>query len=177
MAGIKTDFYTAAEAGTARAAPVLDPTAQKFADMLAASAGPPIYNMTPEAARGVLDGLQSGPIAQLPADIGTLTLPVGPTGKTEVNVVRPQGATGRLPVVVYFHGGGWILGNFKTHERLIRAIGDRRLGQDLPGLLEATGHRLRRAEQDKKAGISFDSRLVLTDEAEDTERLRRKSVP
>jgi acetyl esterase len=66
--------------------------------------------------------LQAGPIAQLPADIRTLTLPVGPTGKTQVHVVRPQDATGRLPVIVYFHGGGWILGNFKTHERLIRAI-------------------------------------------------------
>jgi len=122
MAGTKTDFGVAAEAETARAALVLDPTARKFADMLAASSGPPIYNMTPEAARGVLDALQSGPIAQLPADVETLTLPVGPTGKTDVHVVRPQGATGQLPVIVYFHGGGWILGNFKTHERLIRAI-------------------------------------------------------
>jgi acetyl esterase len=117
-----TDIKTAAATGTTLAAPVLDPTARKFADMLAASDGPPIYTMTPEDARGVLNGLQAGPIDQLPADIRTLTLPVGPTGTTEVHVVRPQDASGRLPVIVYFHGGGWILGNFKTHERLIRAI-------------------------------------------------------
>jgi acetyl esterase len=32
------------------------------------------------------------------------------------------GANGRLPAVVYTHGGGWVLGNFATHERLVRDL-------------------------------------------------------
>jgi acetyl esterase len=46
----------------------------------------------------------------------------GPNGKISITVVRPDGARGLLPVVVYTHGGGWVLGNFATHERLVRDL-------------------------------------------------------
>ena len=36
--------------------------------------------------------------------------------------MRPKGSTGALPVVMYFHGGGWVLGDVETHDRLIREI-------------------------------------------------------
>jgi acetyl esterase len=39
-----------------------------------------------------------------------------------VRIVRPAGAQGPLPVVLYFHGGGWILGDRDTHDRLVREI-------------------------------------------------------
>jgi acetyl esterase/lipase len=39
-----------------------------------------------------------------------------------VRIIRPQGATGTLPVIVYMHGGGWILGNAGTHDRLVREL-------------------------------------------------------
>ena len=39
-----------------------------------------------------------------------------------ITIVRPQGATGKLPVFMFFHGGGWILGDFQTHERLVRDL-------------------------------------------------------
>lgn len=39
-----------------------------------------------------------------------------------LTVVRPQGATGALPVFMFFHGGGWILGDFQTHERVVRDL-------------------------------------------------------
>jgi acetyl esterase/lipase len=39
-----------------------------------------------------------------------------------VRIIRPQGATGMLPVIVYMHGGGWILGNAETHDRLVREL-------------------------------------------------------
>jgi acetyl esterase len=39
-----------------------------------------------------------------------------------VRIVRPTGSTGTLPVVVYMHGGGWILGNAGTHDRLVREL-------------------------------------------------------
>ncbi len=43
-------------------------------------------------------------------------------GDVPVRIVKPQGAAGMLPVVVYMHGGGWVLGNACTHDRLVREL-------------------------------------------------------
>jgi acetyl esterase len=47
---------------------------------------------------------------------------VGPTGSTRIRIVRPPDATGPLPVLMYFHGGGWVLGDVVTHDRLVREL-------------------------------------------------------
>lgn len=109
-------------AAQVHAAPVLEPVTQAFIDSLAAHAGPPIYTLSPTDARAVLAGAQAQPVAKLPARIEDTILPVGPTGKVAVRIVRPQNAQGVLPVVMYFHGGGWVLGDRNTHDRLIREI-------------------------------------------------------
>jgi acetyl esterase len=109
-------------AGAASAAPVLEPTTQKFIDALAAAGGPPIYTLSPAAARDVLAGAQAQPVAKPPAAIEDTTFPVGPTGSVRIRIVRPQGASGALPVVMHFHGGGWILGDKETHDRMTREI-------------------------------------------------------
>jgi len=40
----------------------------------------------------------------------------------KLNIVRPSGATGVLPVFIFIHGGGWILGDYPTHRRLVRDL-------------------------------------------------------
>ncbi|WP_079168146.1 alpha/beta hydrolase [Streptomyces colonosanans] len=101
----------------------LEPAAQAFLDKLAAADGPPIQNLTPAAARQALLDLQAAyPVAKLPADITTRTIPGGHSGSVSIRVVRPRGMTGRLPAVMYFHGGGWVLGDASTHDRLVRQI-------------------------------------------------------
>jgi acetyl esterase/lipase len=102
--------------------PVLEPATQKFIDGLVAAGGPPIYTLSPEAARKVLADAQAAPVAKLPAAIEDVTWPVGPTGKTAIRIVRPEGATGVLPAILYTHGGGWVLGDKNTHDRLVREI-------------------------------------------------------
>jgi acetyl esterase len=47
----------------------------------------------------------------------------GPAGALPVRVYRPSNGT--LPVVVYFHGGGWVLGSRDTHDRICRALANR----------------------------------------------------
>jgi acetyl esterase len=59
-----------------------------------------------------------------PADIEDTTWPVGPTGTTRIRIVRPAGAHGTLPLVFYTHGGGWVLGDTITHERLVRELAE-----------------------------------------------------
>ena len=113
---------TALSANTALADPVLEPTTQKFIDALSASGGPAIYTLTPAEARDVLSGAQSGEIAKPAVDITDTTFAVGPTGATKVRIIRPQGNTDRLPVIVYFHGAGWVMGDTGTHDRLVREL-------------------------------------------------------
>jgi len=61
--------------------------------------------------------------AELPAvDERWTTVAGGPTGRVRVRVVRPAGVTGPLPVVLYIHGGGWLVGNAQTHDHLVRRL-------------------------------------------------------
>jgi acetyl esterase len=101
---------------------VLEPAAQALADTLAAGGGPPLYTLSPRDARAVLDRAQAGEVAMPPAEIEPHTIPGGPDGEISITVVRPVDRNGSLPAVVYTHGGGWVLGNFATHERLVRDL-------------------------------------------------------
>ena len=99
---------------------VLEPAAQKVAD--AFSKPPFIYQQTPAEARKILEDAQSSvPVSKPAVDEEWITIP-SPAGEVRVRVLKPQGATGLLPVIVYMHGGGWILGNAGTHDRLVREL-------------------------------------------------------
>jgi acetyl esterase len=102
--------------------PVLEPHTQAFIDALTAQGGEPLYKLSYAAARKLLEDLQAAPVAKLPADVEEKILPVGPTGEVAVRIYRPQGAKKTLPVVMYFHGGGWVLGSKNTHDRLLRDL-------------------------------------------------------
>ncbi|AKB32871.1 Lipase [Methanosarcina siciliae HI350] len=82
----------------------------------------PGYKSSPKDACRVLYDLQAAKVAKLPADIENLTIPVGLKGQVSVRIIRPAGNKEILPVVMYFHGAGWILGDKDTHDRLIREI-------------------------------------------------------
>ena len=100
--------------------PTLELHTQEFIDGLAGA--PPIYTLSPTEARSVLTRAQSIPVGKPSAQVEDITLPVGPTGSVPIRIVRPTGGAGVLPVVMYFHGGGWILGDRDTHDRLVREI-------------------------------------------------------
>lgn len=102
-------------------APALDPATQGFVDGLRGL--PPIPTLTPAAARSLLADAQKAPKIPLP-DVAAedRVLEIGPTGRTSIRVVRPSQAAGVLPVLVYIHGGGWVLGDKGTHDRLIREL-------------------------------------------------------
>ncbi|HEY1972775.1 MAG TPA: alpha/beta hydrolase [Pseudonocardia sp.] len=104
----------------APATPVLEPEAQGFAE---ATANPPyLPDLGPVEGRKAVDEVQDGEIAKPAVDEEWLTVPGGPTGAVRIRVVRPQGVTGVLPVVLYIHGAGWVFGNAHTHDRLVREL-------------------------------------------------------
>ncbi|MGP4085147.1 alpha/beta hydrolase [Streptomyces sp. KR55] len=99
--------------------PILEPAAQKIAE---ATANPPfLYELGPEGARKVLDDLQAAPVEKPDVQEKWITVPAE-VGDVRVRIVKPVDAQGTLPVVLYVHGGGWVLGNAGTHDRLVREL-------------------------------------------------------
>ncbi|MFF9262229.1 alpha/beta hydrolase [Streptomyces longwoodensis] len=100
--------------------PVLEPAARAFAE---ATANPPyLFDLGPVEGRKAVDEVQSGDITKPEADEEWITVDGGPTGTVRARVVRPAGATGTLPVILYIHGAGWVFGNAHTHDRLVREL-------------------------------------------------------
>jgi acetyl esterase len=104
---------------TTKRAVVLEQASQEFVD--ATSTPPFIYELTPAEARKVLDDVQAAPIDKLPVQDRWITIPAE-VGDVRVRIVRPPDANGTLPVILYMHGGGWVLGNADTHDRLVREL-------------------------------------------------------
>src|SRR5215469_8224192 len=101
----------------------LDPQILDFLKALEAQGGPALSTLEAASAREVLRSCQrSIAVATLPADHEDRIIRGGPTGEIALRLVRPPGASGALPAVMYFHGGGWMLGDSETHDRLVREI-------------------------------------------------------
>lgn len=101
----------------------LEPRTLAFLQALEAQAGPPIHTQSPAEARSLLLRTQMNcPVTKQPAALEDWTIKAGPTGTIALRIVRPAGSTGLLPGVMYFHGGGWVLGDKNTHDRLVREL-------------------------------------------------------
>jgi acetyl esterase len=111
--GIESSNYSTVEKNT-----------KLFLEKAQQSGAPPLYTLTPNEARKAVSGQQSSvPIQKPPAEIENKTIPAGPNGEISIQIVKPQGSSNEtLPVVMYFHGVGWIIGGFDTHERLLREL-------------------------------------------------------
>jgi acetyl esterase len=114
-----TDEEIADEGGSLRNPP-LDPATHDFVDRLPFN--PPIHALSPVDARAALVAMQSRPTGKPAADVEDVSLPCGPQGVVRVRLVRPAESKELLPVVMFFHGGGWILGDANTHDRLAREL-------------------------------------------------------
>lgn len=120
---IASALLLASQMNTAFAAPTENspqPTAgvAAFLKALNSGSGKPIEQLSVKDARAVLTGAQKG--AELPpAQISQKIITVQGKPLT-LTIVKPEHASSTLPVFMFFHGGGWMLGDFPTHERLVR---------------------------------------------------------
>ena len=98
---------------------ILEPAAQQIAD--ATSKPPFLYELGVAGARKILDDLQAAPIDK--PDVAEEWITVrAEVGDVRVRIVKPVTAPAHLPAILYVHGGGWVLGNAATHDRLVREL-------------------------------------------------------
>jgi acetyl esterase/lipase len=108
--------------GAAAPSGSVEQNTQQFLDALATSGGKPLEQLSPTDARGVLTAAQTGTKLQMaPADIIRRTIESDGL-EVPLVIVRPSGVKRKLPVFMFFHGGGWVLGDFPTHERFVRDL-------------------------------------------------------
>jgi acetyl esterase len=101
----------------------LDPDAQTLLDMIRAAGRPPFETLTPDEARAAFRAGRAAvtPPPQDVAEVRDLACP-GPRGDIALRAYRPLGtpASEVLPALVYFHGGGWLLGDLESHDVVCR---------------------------------------------------------
>jgi acetyl esterase/lipase len=126
---ILTAFLAVVVCGKAAAQtidPAQDPHIERnikaFLNVLNAGKGKPIEELSPVEARAVLTGAQESvkfDYSDIKVTQKTITAEGGPL---VLNVVKPANAKGILPVFIFIHGGGWVLGDFPTYKRLVRDL-------------------------------------------------------
>ncbi len=102
--------------------PHLDTKTKAFLTALNTSGGKPLETLTPVEARQVLVGAQSSVNVDL-SGIDESEKTITTDGHTiKLNIVRPAGEKKKLPVFIFIHGGGWVLGDYPTHKRMVRDL-------------------------------------------------------
>ncbi len=118
---------------------------QAVLDSLTVLGVKPIETLTPDAAREQptpADAVkrvlkQKGMPTEPDPSVTTSVRSYGPADKEEVTIYRPKAASGPLPVVVYYHGGGWVIANVKAYDATPRY-----LAAALPAIVVSVEYRL-----------------------------------
>lgn len=97
----------------------LDPQTKMLLDYLASLGTPPLETLTPELARKAFQ-LPKGEIEPV-GNVEDRTIP-RPEGDIPIRVYYPKEVQTNFPALVYFHGGGWVVGNLETHDNICRAL-------------------------------------------------------
>jgi acetyl esterase len=100
----------------------LDPQVKTFLDQLAETGGPGIEDLSVDEARALLAAFSSlgGPGPEMAA-VRDLAVP-GPAGDLPVRVFTPPGAGDTTACLVWFHGGGWVLGSLDETDPVCRSL-------------------------------------------------------
>lgn len=105
-----------------RSDPAISKEVKAFLEILNGGGGPPLETLPPLEARKVLVDAQ----ASANVDYSGITeseKTIKADGYTiKLNIVKPEGVTEVLPVFIFIHGGGWVLGDYPTHKRMVRDL-------------------------------------------------------
>ena len=104
---------------------MLHPQARALLDFIEARGIPPTHTLSPAEARAFYRDRRAATQPEAPQVAQVRELKAeGPHGAIPVRLYRPLGAAAdaALPVLVYFHGGGWVIGDLDTHDVLCRSL-------------------------------------------------------
>ncbi|QGW84492.1 alpha/beta hydrolase [Variovorax paradoxus] len=104
---------------------MLHPQARALLDFIEARGIPPTHTLSPAEARAFYRDRRAATQPEAPQVAQVRDLKAeGPHGAIAVRLYRPLGAAAdaALPVLVYFHGGGWVIGDLDTHDVLCRSL-------------------------------------------------------
>lgn len=102
----------------------LDAIVQGLLDQMAANPQPKLWELTPAQGREMYRAMATAlePAAIAIGKIDNITMP-GPAGEIKLRIYTPvAGGAKALPGLVYFHGGGWVIGDLDTHDALCRTL-------------------------------------------------------
>ncbi|MGM3387866.1 alpha/beta hydrolase [Stutzerimonas stutzeri] len=115
MSVISTKIFAAGSPG-------VEHTTQGFLEALAKGGGTPLEQMPPREARAVLTDAQASVNLDL-SGVKVENKSIAIDGQTlSLTLVRPANNSGVVPAFMFFHGGGWVLGDYPTHARLIHDL-------------------------------------------------------
>ena len=102
---------------------MLDPQAKALLELMVARGVPPTHTLTPAEARAFYRDRRAVTQPDPPdvAEVRDLSAP-GPAGPVPLRLYRPAGVAQPSPVLVYYHGGGWVIGDLDTHDVVCRAL-------------------------------------------------------
>lgn len=102
-------------------APYLDSVTKSFIDNLYMEK--PLYEMTPEAARKILSNIQSKHHFDIDGEVENIDIFDTEIGNITVKLVRPENCNEEiLPMILYCHGGGWVLGDYEDFDMTVKII-------------------------------------------------------
>lgn len=114
----------------------LHPKSKELLDQLAAAGMPPIGSLPPKDTREAFAGISAFNGPQVPmARVEERAIP-GPNGEIPLRIYTPTSGSS-FPVIVYLHGGGWVIGDFETHDGICR-----HLAKEASAVVVAVGYRL-----------------------------------
>lgn len=102
--------------------PDLTTRTKEFLENVAKMNKPPLYEMKPEEAREFLKEVQKNYTQDIDAQITDTELFTPIADNVPVRIVRPAGNHEKLPVILYIHGGGWVMGDKYTHDAIIKKL-------------------------------------------------------
>jgi acetyl esterase len=112
----------AAQTKDASQDPNIESNIRGFLKVVNSGTGKPIEQLPVKEGRAVLSGLQSSVKVDLSGVTVTEKTIVVDGQNIELNIVKPENAEDILPVFMFFHGGGWVLGDFPSHQRMVRDL-------------------------------------------------------
>lgn len=101
---------------------VFTPVIRRFVREQDSRGWPPFHKLSLEEARRRFSEVRGENFPEAPVEVEVRSFTEGVDVPFSVRFVRPAGVSEALPVVFYFHGGGWMLGGWESHERLVREL-------------------------------------------------------